>query len=386
MTRSLRHLLLVTLEDPYNPRSWSGTPFNMRVALEAQLEKVSVLANLKPKRTLLTSTLRVLLGGKPPRFPLFLTAPAQKEFARRTLQAIEELAPDAVLTISSHPVVRMGRPPVPTFMVSDAPWLAWKETYREFDSMPLLGPRFARLEAAAAKLYTGLIFSSDWAVTEAARLYGVPREKLHSIPLGAIWTPDVSSSELDSIIDARPSDRLDLLFVGKDWERKGGPLALSIARLLRAGGVPRVTLHIVGCTPEIAPEDRQLVQLHGFLNVRVPKESEMLKGLFLRSHFLVVPTRAECFGVVFAEAQAFGLPPVSRAVQALPSLVADDVAGILEPAAAPASAYCARLLDLIHDRPRYRAMARAARAHFEAKLTWERFASRVVTAIEQTLP
>ena len=79
MTRPLRHLLLATLEDPYNPRSWSGTPYYMRLALEKHVEKVSVLGNLKPQRTLVNSALRVLWGGKPPRYPLFLTAAAQRE-------------------------------------------------------------------------------------------------------------------------------------------------------------------------------------------------------------------------------------------------------------------------------------------------------------------
>ena len=195
----------------------------------------------------------------------------------------------------------------------------------------------------------------------------------------------MEAAELRSVIDSRPSDRLDLLYVGKDWERKGGPLALDIARGLRAGGVPNVALHIVGCSPQIPPADRELVRLHGFLNVQIPEESARLKNLFLRSHFLVVPTRAECFGVVFAEAQAFGLPPVSRAVQALPSIVRDGVTGILEPADAPAEAYCRRLLAILADIAQYRSMAYAARAHFESKLTWERFALGVIETIEKSL-
>lgn len=388
MTRPLRHLLLATLEDPYNPRSWSGTPYNIRTALERQLEKVSVLGNLKPKRTLVNSALRVLCGGKPPRYPLFLTPAAQREFARRLLQSIEELKPDAVLTISSHFLVAMPTPPpVPTFMVTDAPWLTWKETYQahEHYPMPVLGPRFARLEAAAAARFTGLIFSSEWAVGEAARLYAVPREKLHSIPLGAIWTPDIDTPDLLAAIDARPTDRLDLLYVGKDWERKGGPLAVAITRALRERGVPNVTLHVVGCTPDIAPADRAWVKSHGFLNVQVPEQSARLKELFLRSHFLVVPTQAECFGVVFAEAQAFGLPPVARAVHAVPSIVTDGVTGVLGAAEAGAGFYCDRLLGLIQDREAYRRMARAARQRFEGRLTWEQFAARVIETIGRSL-
>ena len=385
MTKRLQHLLLATLEDPYNPRSWSGTPYNMRVALEAKVDKLSVLSSLKPKRTPVDAGLRVLLGGKPPRYPLYLTAAAQRQFAKETLNAIHTLKPNAMLTISSHCMVRMGSLPIPTFMVTDSPWLSWKETYKDFEKMPLLGPQFARLEAGAAKRYTGLIFSSDWAVDEAERLYGVSKDKLHSIPLGASWTPDVGTRELESIIDARPNDRLDLLYVGKDWERKGGPLAIEIAQGLRSAGVPKVQLHIAGCNPQIPNDAKEFVHVYGFLNAKDPQQSAVLKRLFLQSHFLVVPTRAECFGVVFAEAQAFGLPPVSRAVQALPSIVLDGRTGLLEPADAPASAYVPRIRALVEDRNRYRLMARAARARFEGYLSWDRFAGRVVETIENRL-
>ena len=382
MTNRLRHLLLVTLEDPYNPRSWSGTPYQMRLALEKKVEKLSILANLKPKRSLMGTALRVLLGGKPPRYPLYLTTAAQRRFAQQTLRAIDELQPDAVLTISSHCVVRMGVPPVPTFMFSDSPWLSWKETYQEFDSMPILGPRFARLEAAAAQRLTGLVFASDWAVQEARRLYAAPPEKLHSIPLGASWTPAIDSNAVHRVIDERAEDRLALLYVGKDWERKGGPLAVQIALELRARGIRNVMLHVVGCTPEIAPEARDLVHVHGFLDAKDEKQSALLENLFLQSHFLVVPTRAECFGLVFAEAHAFGLPAVSRKVQALPSIVRDGETGILEDADAPAEAYVGRMLELLTDRGLYRRMAHAARARFETNFTWERFAERLVAAID----
>lgn len=385
MTKKLQHLLLATLEDPYDVGSWSGTPFNMRVALEKKVKKLSVLSALKPKRTAINVGLRVLMGGKPPRYPLFLTAAAQKQFAKQTLQAIHELKPDAMLTISSHCVVRMGVPPVPTFMFTDAPWIAWKEIYRDYTRMPLLGSRFGRLEADAAKRFTGLIFSSDWAVDEAERLYGVSKAKLYSNPLGASWIPDVDGKEIAAVVDARPLDRLDLLFVGKDWERKGGPLAVEIAKQLRARGIPNVMLHIVGCAPQIPTDAREVIQIYGFLNPSEPKDSVILKRLYLNSHFLLVPTRAECFGLVFAEAQAFALPPVSRNVQAVPSIVLDGETGILEDPEAPASHYVDRILAQIEDRTRYQQMARAARSRFELALSWEQFANRMIKIIERYL-
>jgi glycosyltransferase involved in cell wall biosynthesis len=384
LQKRLRHLLLATLEDPYDPRSWSGTPYHIRLALQAKLERVSIIAKLKPKRTLTNAALRVVLGGSPPRYPLYLTPAAQRQFAAQTRRAVQECRPDAMLAISSHNLVAMGVPPVPTFMVTDAPWLAWKETYKDYERMPLLGRRFARLEAEAAQRCTGLIFSSEWACDEAARLYGAPRQKMHSIPLGASWTPDVSTQRLVEIIAARPDDRLDLLFVGKDWERKGGPLAIDIARQLRLRGVPNVRLHIVGCRPPLPADSNEFIECHGFLNAKVPAEAALLKKLFYEAHFLLVPTRAECFGLVFAEAQAFGLPPISRAVQALPSIIEDGVTGILLRDGAAAADYVTRIVEIAGDRVRYRTMASAAHARFRAKLSWESFAERVIETIEQS--
>jgi glycosyltransferase involved in cell wall biosynthesis len=270
LQKRLRHLLLATLEDPYDPRSWSGTPYHIRLALQAKIERVSIIAKLKPRRTVSNAVLRVILGGTPPRYPLYLTPAAQRQFAAQTLHAIHEYRPDAVLAISSHNLVAMGVPPVPTFMVTDAPWLAWKETYQDYETLPLLGRRFARLEAQAAQRCTGLIFSSEWACAEAVRLYGVPRHKLHSIPLGASWTPDVATERLMEIIAARPDDKLDLLFVGKDWERKGGPLAIEIARHLKLRGVSKVRLHIVGCRPPLPADAAEFIECHGFLNAKKP--------------------------------------------------------------------------------------------------------------------
>ena len=385
MKKSPFHLLLVTLEDPYNPRSWSGTAYNMRVALEAKIERVSVLAKLKPKRTPIDVVLRAALRGSPPRYPLFLTKAAQLQFAKETEAAIREHRPDAILSISSHCLLYLPDPGVPVFMVSDAPWLTWKETYRAFESTPLLGKRFARLEAAAARKCTGLIFSSKWATDEAQRLYGVPADKLLVQPMGANWFPKENSAELSSIIESRPADTLNLLFVGKDWVRKGGPLTLEITRGLRNAGLTRLRLHIVGCNPQIPADLQGIVEVQGLLKASDPADGEKLKRMFLESHFLVVPTRAECFGVVFAEAHAFGLPSVSRAIHAVPSIIQDGVTGILQPENDPASSYVARILALAKDRPGYLRMAHAARERYESALNWGSFADGVVHRMERSL-
>ncbi|MFT4114203.1 MAG: glycosyltransferase family 4 protein [Silvibacterium sp.] len=341
-----------------------------------------MLAGLRPKRTLLHGLLRAALGQQ--RYPLYLTPPAQRQFARETEDAIRRLKPDAVLAISSHCLIHIQDPGVPVYMMTDAPWLTWKQTYQSFDKMPLLGPRFARLEAAAAQKCTRLIFPSRWAAEEAQRLYGVSPEQTRVHPLGANWFPALDGTSLDAAISARSSDEIRLLFVGKDWERKGGPLALDIARGLKSAGA-KVHLDVVGGFQEIPAGLADIVTAHGLLRISDPSEGLKLQQLFLSSHFLVVPTEAECFGLVFAEAQAFGLPPVSRAVHAVPSIIEDGVTGILEPVDAAADFYVRRILALASDRQAYLAMARAARQRFESCLNWDAFARGVVDEMRISL-
>jgi glycosyltransferase involved in cell wall biosynthesis len=209
--------------------------------------------------------------------------------------------------------------------------------------------------------------------------------KLHVTPLGANWVPAEGREETLARIAGRVErlmDEIELLFLGRDWERKGGALAVEVAAKLRASG-RRVRLHVVGCGPELgdAAGPDGFVTVYGPLYQSDPEQGGRLAELFMRSHFLIVPTLAECFGVAFAEAQAFGLPPISRAVDAVPSIIRDGETGLLFGVDAGAEAYAERILELVHRPEEYRAMARRAREWFEERLTWERTAEGIVAAI-----
>ena len=384
-TRKLRRLLLVTYEDPWNPVAWSGIPFQIREALERQVETLSDVGALKPRRSKWEFVRHLAHRRHPIRYPLELASYSQRQYAHETQQAIDRHNPEAILAISSPCIIKLAPQSIPIFMVSDAPWIAWKETYRQFEHMPLLGPSFGRREAAAAHKCAGIIYPSKWAIEEGKRLFQVPDEKLHIQPMGANWKPDLPDAQLHAIIDQRPDHRVDFLYVGKDWPRKGGPLAVEIVLALQRAGISGAHLHVVGCSPEIDPAARDFVTVHGRLAASDPKQSAHLRALFLNSHFLLVPTQAECYGLVFAEAQAFGLPPVSRAVQAVPSIIADGEAGFVLPPGEGAAAYVKRLIPVIEDRSQYRRMAHAARRRYEEKLNWMAFAAGVVKTIEASL-
>jgi len=432
---SLQHLLLVTLEDPTDPKSWSGIPYSLLTALQNRIPRVTVVAGpqLRPRRTPLTAALRFALGSQ--RYPLWMTDASLHHYADVVQQAIARHQPDAVLSISSQCLVHLETA-TPLFMFNDAPWPVFKHAYSPWESSPLPTPQFARQECDASQRCQAVFTGSDWAADEARKIYSIAPGRIHATSLGANWVPAHSTESLLEIAAQRtavlerahsakaiPSadlasapitaaalitrlaapassaraqnlvgpeeamhhpaaaaDSLQLLFLGKDWQRKGGPLAVEVATQLHQRG-HSVLLNIVGCTPTIPAESAHVVALHGVLNLDNPSHRARLENLFLDSHFLLVPTQAECYGIAFVESQAFAVPPISRNIHALPSIVLDGITGLLLPHDAPASAYADRIEAFIVNPSAYLKMATAARARYESNLSWQHTADKIISGI-----
>src|ERR1035441_7930271 len=111
MADRLRHLLLVTKEDPFDPTSWSGIPFSLRAALERHVERVTVLRSGRPKVTPFALLKRLLFGWQ--KYPLWITRPTLQNAAREVRAEIKRVRPDAVLSISSQCVAYLQREAVP---------------------------------------------------------------------------------------------------------------------------------------------------------------------------------------------------------------------------------------------------------------------------------
>ncbi len=100
---------------------------------------------------------------------------------------------------------------------------------------------------------------------------------------------------------------------------------------------------------------------------------------------MLLPTVAECFGLVFAEASAYALPSVSRAVGGVPSAVRHGRTGLLLAADAGADAYCDALQPLLRDRDRYAAMCAEAYRDYATRLNWDVAGATFTAALRDTV-
>jgi glycosyltransferase involved in cell wall biosynthesis len=162
-----------------------------------------------------------------------------------------------------------------------------------------------------------------------------------------------------------------IIWVGLDWERKGGDLLLQAFAHLRRE-FPEARLLMVGA----GKRDRQ--ENVEFLPPVYDRDS--LADLYRRAAIFVHPARHEPYGLVVQEAMAFGLPCVVSDVGALPTIVADGVSGLVTPVG-DAKALVAAMSSLLRDK-RFRAqLGGNGRRRAEQEFTWDAVAARMVGSV-----
>lgn len=163
-----------------------------------------------------------------------------------------------------------------------------------------------------------------------------------------------------------------MLFIGRDFERKGGlELVEAFAAVRRH--LPDAVLHVVGpADPPVPQALRAGVVLHGPLE----KGSEALTGLMRRSSLLVLPSRYEPFGIAPLEGMAWSIPAVVTGRWALKECVEPGVTGAWVDPHDPEGLAVA-LVDLLADPARLALMGHAARASVGDRFTWSAVVARM---------
>jgi glycosyltransferase involved in cell wall biosynthesis len=198
--------------------------------------------------------------------------------------------------------------------------------------------------------------------------YGVSPARVRCVLAGS----NVPRSDLIETEPDYASKRV--LFVGRDWERKGGPDLISAFQLARKHD-PQLELVIAGCTPELAVDG---VEVLGELS------PERVREQYAKAALFCMPSLIEPFGVVFVEALTSGLPVVATAIGALPDIVQNGDTGYL---LAPHDVQgLARSLNLLLSDPdRCRRFGERGRAYVRERYTWDRTAAKMAEQIRTAI-
>jgi glycosyltransferase involved in cell wall biosynthesis len=366
---TLKLALATTTEDPRDPRAWSGTPHAILSALERSDDvEVRILGRLDPGLQLIEGLHKVYWTLRSKRF-LREREPSMLRRYTTQLEARLGTSPyDMVLCVGSIAAAALPES-IPYIVYSDATFALMADYYPNLTGLCSRTMRFG--EASDHKAFTRarhVVVTSAWAADSVIGHYGVPAERVSVIPIGAQHMCRRAPAELERRWQARRHGPMRLLWIGVEWERKGGDIAVDVARALKQRGI-EVELDMAGLTPTPDVASLPFVNAHGFVDARTKKEK--LEDLFLSAFALLLPSRAECSSVVLADAASFGLPSFVSDTGGMRSMVTDGINGAVMPKAASASDYADALAKYWADPARYCDLARSSRRRYEMELTWD---------------
>lgn len=353
------------------PRTWSGTPWNMRQALRTRTSIVDlgfVLPRWQQLAAKAAFTRRThgrwvspwkhsqtvdLLGARA------LTRATQQSGVGVVLE-FQDLAildvPFLILQDMSYDLLleRWGEAGVPHF-----PGLTRDVLLRRRDR------QMSHYERSAA-----LLPMSRW-LAESMQRAGVPGSKITVVNPGA--------TALESCRTPLPnrlewSSRNRLLFVGRDFHTKAGDQVVKALAILRREHDPEMTLTVAG--PERWPMGGPIPDGVHFLGA---VSSSRVVRLYDEHDLFVMPSHFEGFGIVFAEALSRGLPCIGRDACAMPELIERGVTGDLINDDDPATlaAVVERVLRSETIRVECQSRANVTRSHY----TWGRAADEVLQTV-----
>lgn len=374
MSRDIRRVAYVTTLDSTDINNWSGILVYLHDALASVFPEVVRVGPLKSTREPVGVVRRLASWTKKLDHPLWLTQASAKGMARQVEEQLEEIKPDAVFSVW-HPPVAYLRTQAPVFMFQDSPFEIIQPLYDGMSHFtPAIMNEVKLVERMAAKRCAGIIETSEWAAREARKLWRLPDEKVAAIPFGANIKTSVNAENVDQVLDSRSKDEIHLLWLGKDWDRKGGDLAVETAKNLNQRGI-KTKLRIVGCAiPGQVPD---FVEAVGFIDKKTAEGREKLDNLLRTSHALILPTKAEAFGIVYLEAAAYAMPSLAPDVMGVGSAVLDGKTGRLLPTNAGADQYADVLRQWHKNQVEYRDLCKSALKTYEEEFTWNQVAQRI---------
>ncbi|MBE9139430.1 glycosyltransferase family 4 protein [Nodosilinea sp. LEGE 07088] len=369
----------VTTYDSSDIHAWSGLGLNIKNCLKGAGFSVVGIGGLQQANSRVTKIKQRIYKKLSQRYLTNRDPRILKAYARQVEQQLQSLQPDLIFSPGTIPISYLNTN-YPIVFWTDATFVGMIDYYQTYTRLCHESIRAGnKMEQQALSKAKFAIYASHWAAKTAIENYQVDPNRVKVIPFGANVECDRTLEDIKTTVKAKSFDRCKLLFCGVDWFRKGGDVALNVAKVLNQMGLP-TELSIVGCKP---PHDvPDFVKVYGFISKKDKLGKQQIDQFFSDSHFLILPSRAECFGLVFAEASSFGLPSISSNTGGISTVNQDGVSGQTFSIEDPPEKYAHYIKSLMESQQSYRKLALSAFETFHQSFAWSVAGKRILSLLQ----
>ncbi len=357
-------------------KTWSGTPWGLRRALRQQAHVVDLGVEYSAARSLLKYVYARRRRGY--WTSVYKWSSSRDRMMQRKLQsALRATSVDAVIEVGD-----LARLDVPFYVYQDLSFDVLKRYYDlevgipgqfkgiDLDTIERRWERQQRIYESA----DGILAMSEWFANTLVEWSGVPRDKVTVVYAGlnSIEPGFADHGRADADLPGRKPAKL--LFVGRDFFRKGGEIVVAALGQLRRNYSPDIQLTVVG--PDKWPLRSEIPEGVVFLGDRTTAE---VARLYHTHDLFVMPSRFEAFGIAFREALAHGVPVIGRSAFAMPEIIVPGRNGALVDSDDPAE--LASAIVAVIENPAVRQFTLRTAGAVRARFSWDAVAKRMLTAL-----
>ncbi len=378
MAKRKYKIALLTSFDPLDKTKLSGTSFYLYQCLKKYFNEVEILGPA-PSRNFLERSFKSFLNRTKIPYNTEHSYFLAFKYARFFKKRIKNKEFDFIIAPRASTEIALLNTTIPIIYFSDTTFHSMYGYYHWFSNFLKISVWEGNsIEQLAIDKSLAAIFASDWAANSAINYYQAPANKVSVIPLGPNidYVPDREELDFD-----KDNATCQLLFLGVEWERKGGPIAFETLLLLQSMGI-KAHLTICGCNPPSEFQNENLTIIP-YLNKNNKNDNDKVIELLKTSHFMIVPTRAECFGVVFSEASAYAIPSITTDTGGISSVVKNGVNGYRIGLEQGAESYATIIAEIFIDyEHKYLPLMKSTRNYFDTDLSWDVFGKKLINLIE----
>jgi len=357
----------LTSIDPLDKLPWSGMHYSMLKSLEKQFIKVIPLGPVKKPKILLASLFFIdmihILFRK--RFNKNHNTSTGKFFADHFEKRLKNEKIDVIFAPAASVEIAYLETSIPICYLSDTSFNQIRNYYNIFSNFSQFSINQSNLiEQKAINNSTTQVYTSEWASKYVIDYYKAKSNNVFVVKPGA--NLDSVPNKLD-VAKKEYNAPIKLLFIGQDWERKGGVIAFKTFEILLTKDYD-VTFTVCGCDPHITHPKMTVIP---YLNKNIKKDNKKYINLLNESHIFFLPTRRECFGLVFYEASAYGLPAITTDTGGVTSVIENGINGYALPLDASPDDYAKKIQLLLDNPQKLKDMAIMSRDKFDKELNWD---------------
>ena len=361
-------IAFIKAADALDKKTWSGTPYHTLKALQQYVGNTEYLGEYHPRFKILSGKIKKglhrILSGK--NYDYMHSVEISENYGKHYTQLLKKGKYDLIFACGASSEIAFLETDIPILYFSDSTFANMLDYNPNYTNLSKSSIRQGmEIEERAISKSSALLYPSDWAMQSAIRDFGAHPKKIFVHPLGANFEGIIPRIEKIS----EQAQQLELLFLAVEWEQKGGPIALECLKQLREKGI-RARLTICGCS---IPDDilkTEGIEYFPFLNKQVSAERNMLERILSRSDIMIVPTRTECFGIVFCEAGAYEMISISTDTGGVAGAITNGETGFLLPYNATGRDYAMIISEIWENKAVFSLMKANARKKYENQLNW----------------